>query len=290
MFLIFFLFVRNTHDPLLLQDSLSAGRQPFYCASAEAVKAAAAAQSLSATLYRPAPLLTADGNLAPSHRHRTVSRPSGKRLAPEASRPPSPAAKKQRSWSALGMSEGVPESGLDTRTATQPKETDLGSIQRQAKPRRVVPEQILPVLNSDIAAMSSRQKLGHRIVPEETDCDHRIGSRSKRLDPSSCQMSGRQLSSQHAKPTSHALLAAMRQHPEEDEGDSSEDSSYDSSGEGSEEASELDGGSDEGSEGGSEGGQPSKVIAEFGAAGDAWWHDFIAAKEEMLNDVLQVSE
>ena len=45
---------------------------------------------------------------------------------------------------------------------------------------------------------------------------------------------------------------------------------------------------DEGSEEGSQGGQPSKLIVEFGAVGDAWWHDFIAAKEKMLKDVLQV--
>lgn len=31
-----------------------------------------------------------------------------------------------------------------------------------------------------------------------------------------------------------------------------------------------------------------KVLTEFGSRGDLWWEDFIAAKEEMLTDVLQV--
>ena len=267
---------------------MSASRQPFYCASAEAVKAAAAAQSLSAPLLRPPPLLTADGNLAPSHRHPMISRPAGKRFAPEADRVASPAAKKQRTLSGPGVS--VPELGLDAKKAMQPKQAELGSIQSRAKPRRVVPEQVLPVSNYNIAAISSRPEGVRRVVPEEVDCDHKINSSIKRSDPSAGQVSSRQLSSQHAMPLSQSHLAATRQHPEEDEGDclTSEGSSCDSSEEGSEETSEIDGGSDEGSEGGSEGGQPSKVIVEFGAAGDAWWHDFIAAKEEMLNDVLQV--
>ena len=54
-----------------------------------------------------------------------------------------------------------------------------------------------------------------------------------------------------------------------------------------------DSGVDEGLEGGSqegsEGVEPNKLLVEFGAAGDAWWHDFIAAKEEMLAEVLQVT-
>ena len=49
-----------------------------------------------------------------------------------------------------------------------------------------------------------------------------------------------------------------------------------------------DSGVDEGSQEGSEGVEPSKLLVEFGSAGDAWWHDFIAAKEEMLAEVLQV--
>ena len=32
-----------------------------------------------------------------------------------------------------------------------------------------------------------------------------------------------------------------------------------------------------------------KVLTEFGCRGDLWWDDFIAAKEEMLTEVLQVS-
>ncbi|KAL0040433.1 hypothetical protein WJX77_006887 [Trebouxia sp. C0004] len=52
-----------------------------------------------------------------------------------------------------------------------------------------------------------------------------------------------------------------------------------------------DSGVDEGLEGGSpegsEGVEPSKLLVEFGSAGDAWWHDFIAAKEEMLAEVLR---
>ena len=32
-----------------------------------------------------------------------------------------------------------------------------------------------------------------------------------------------------------------------------------------------------------------KMLTEFGSRGDLWWEDFIAAKEEMLTDVLQVS-
>ena len=280
-------FLSKDIKDMFLQDSLSASRQPFCCASAEAVKAAAAAQSLSAPLLRPAPLLTAAGNLAPSHRHPMISGPSGKRLASEADRVASPAVKKQRTLSELGISAS--ELGLDARTASQSKQAELASIPSGPKARRVVPEQILPVLNSN-AAMSSRLEGVHEILPEETNHDHRISSSSKRLDPSACQVSSTQRPSQHAMPTLHSHLAAVRQHPEEDEGDcsTSEGSSYDGSEEGSEEASEGDGGSDEGSEGGSEGGQPSKVIVEFGAAGDAWWHDFIAAKEEMLNDVLQV--
>lgn len=54
-----------------------------------------------------------------------------------------------------------------------------------------------------------------------------------------------------------------------------------------------DGGVEEGLEAGSqeesEGMEPSKLLVEFGSAGDAWWHDFIAAKEEMLAEVLQVT-
>lgn len=54
-----------------------------------------------------------------------------------------------------------------------------------------------------------------------------------------------------------------------------------------------DTGTDEGPEGsadeGSEGVEPSKLLVEFGTASDAWWNDFIAAKEEMLTEVLQVT-
>lgn len=285
-----FLFVSNDCKVLLLQDSLSASRQPFYCASAEAVKAAAAAQSLAVPRICLAPPLTADGNLTPSHRHLTISRPSGKRLAAEADRVAPLAAKKQRTWSSLGLSESTPELELNARTATQPKQVELGSVQSRPTPRRVVPEQLLPVRNSNNGATSSKLGAAHRIVCEEMTDDHRISSSSRSLDLSSCQVSSRQHQGQQAMPTSLSHLAAVRQHADEDEGEcsTSESSSNDGTEEGSEEASELDGGSDAGLEGGSEGVQPSKVIAEFGAAGDAWWHDFIAAKEKMLNDVLQV--
>ena len=53
-------------------------------------------------------------------------------------------------------------------------------------------------------------------------------------------------------------------------------------------------GLEEGSEGGleagsSEGSDPSREVAEFGSGGDLWWNDFITAKEQMLQDVLQVT-
>ncbi len=66
---------------------------------------------------------------------------------------------------------------------------------------------------------------------------------------------------------------------EAEECSQAEDSSYDGS----------EGRSEEGSEGGSEGVQPSKLLVDFGEAGDAWWQDFIAAKEQMLNDILQAT-
>ena len=187
----------------------------------------------------------------------------------------------------------MPELGPGARTATQSRQAELGCIQSRAKPRRVFPEQILPVVSSDSVTKSSRHEAARRVVPEEMVPGHRISSNSKRLDPSACQVA-RQQPTQQAMPTLHSHLAAVGQLAEEEDGDcsTSESSSYDGSEEESAEASELDEGSDEGLEGGSEGGseeeQPSKVIVEFGAAGDAWWHDFIAAKEEMLNDILQV--
>ena len=183
------------------------------------------------------------------------------------------------------------QSQVGSGTATKTKPAEIGRVQSHAGPRRLVPQQILPVENLNIGATSSRQGVPGRIVPEEvTGSDqHMTSGDSKRGDPSACQVSRKQQACEHAMPESHSHLAAVSQHLEKDDEEDyslTGDSSSGGSGEGSEEASELEG--DEGSDGGSDEGQPSKVIAEFGAAGDAWWHDFIAAKEEMLNTVLLV--
>lgn len=267
-----------------MQDSLYATRPPFHCASAEAVQAAAAIES---PLLRLASLFTADSKLTPSQRQPSTSRPPGKRLAPESAIATAHAAKKQRSKT----SEALSQPQVGTGTALQTKAAELGLVQSCAGPRRLVPQQILPIDNSNTGATSSRQGLPRRVVPEKvTSSDqHTTSSDSKRADPSTCQV--KQQAYEHAMPKSHSHLATASQHLDEDEEEDyllSGDRSHGGSEAGSDEACELEEGSDEGSDGGSEEGQPSKVIAEFGAAGDAWWHDFIAAKEEMLNTVLLV--
>lgn len=265
-----------------MQDSLYATRPPFHCASAEAVQAAAAAESPPP--LRPASLFTADSNLTSSQRHPTTSRPPRKRSASWATTI-AHAAKKQRSQ----ISEALSQPQVGTGAATRTKPTEIGRLQSHAGPRRLVPQQSLPVENLNIGATSSRQGVPRRIVPEEvTGSDqHTTSSDSKRGDPSACQVSRKQQACEHAVAESHHVAASQHLDQDDEEDHSlTGDSSSGGSGEGPEEASELEG--DEGSDGGSDEGQPSKVIADFGAAGDAWWHDFIAAKEDMLNTVLLV--
>lgn len=286
--------------PGVLQDSLFEGKHPFCCASAAAVRSTLAARIPPAPLFT-VPQLTDDGKLAPSHRLATVSRQAEKRAAPASGKHTLHKAKKQRISSDLESSRVVLESAHGADTVVHPGMAELSSVEHQPKPRRVVPEQILPVPRP--ADVTSKQK-----PLQEDPPGGRVHGFQPRMSSIGCKGRGSgpsegsrwQQPSCHNSPTSDAYIAAAGLGEEAEECLQAEDSSYDDSEEGSEESQEgleegsedalqLEGGLGEGSEGGSEGGQPSKLIVEFGAAGDAWWHDFIAAKEEMLNDVLQAN-
>ncbi|KAL3145733.1 hypothetical protein ABBQ32_003262 [Trebouxia sp. C0010 RCD-2024] len=246
-----------------------------------------------------APLLTAVGKSAQPHRPPTVAAQAEKRAAPVSGSNTPHKAKKQRISSNLECSQAGLKDGLDADTVVLPEIVGLSSVrnhskpcrmvpeQNQSKPRRVVPEQILPVPSPRPAGVHSKQNLTPEVAPTGLvhGVQHRMGS-------SGCMGQGQSSpkASSWQKPwrpnspktDSHTAAAVLGEEAEEC-CSQAEDSSYDGSEEGSEEAPQLEEGVDEGSEGV----PPSKLLVEFGASGDAWWQDFIAAKEQMLNDVLQ---
>ena len=254
----------------------------------------------------PAQLLTADGKGAQPHRPPTVNGQAEKRAAPESGSKSPHKAKKQRVSSDPKGSQVGLEVGHEAKTLVQPETVGLSSMQNhptpcrvvpeqnQPRPRRVVPEQVSPVPNPRPAGVHSKRNPIHEVASRGMvhAVQHRMGtSGCNGLGQGSPAASSWQQPRRHNSPTSSSLIAAAVLGEEAEGGSQAEDSSNDGSEQGSEggskEASQLEAGVSEGSEKGSEGAQPAKLLGEFGTAGDAWWQDFIAAKEKMLNDVLQ---
>jgi hypothetical protein len=139
--------------------------------------------------------------------------------------------------------------------------------------RRIVPLQIGSATQTEATSPSNvgaGQVASHRVMSEQTQISH-----SKRGSSSSSRLS------QHEEEddTQQPRLARKSLHRQ----------TLDSASPGVGSDSGVDVGLDGGSQEGSEGVEPSKLLVEFGSAGDAWWHDFIAAKEEMLAEVLHVT-
>ncbi len=137
--------------------------------------------------------------------------------------------------------------------------------------RRIVPLQIgsaTQTAATSLSAIGASQAASHR--PEQTQISHvRRGSSS----------SSRPSQQEEEDDMQHPRFAWRSLHRQ------TLDSASPGVGSGSGVEEGLEGGSQEGSEGV----EPSKLLVEFGSAGDAWWHDFIAAREEMLAEVLQVT-
>ena len=257
----------------MLQESVFGNKPTFHCASAEAVKAAAAAQAAVSPLH-PAEVPKAGSRQTLSDRPDAVNRLTGKRLAPALGNRTLNPAKKVRTAEESDNSEHLTEPQHDISPVMQTQQADVHPSQHQPKARRVIPEQIISAVDQTKSAHISISPGAYRSLPEMIEADQcrKSSSTGKRayLD--------RRHVSQASPLAPHGSDNLCSQLPS-DFGDSSVNRS--------DQDSEDDVDGEEGSEGGSEDGQPSKLFVEFGAAGDAWWNDFIAAKEEMLTDVLQ---
>ena len=259
-----------------VQDGTCGSQTAFYCASAEAVTAATAGQPPSHAAHA----LTAQGRHA-----RAVPglSPAGKRAAPASHKHAVHVAKKSRIASEAGDSFHGFEA--DTSNAVKARLPAVHVIQVQLQSRRVVPQQVASAAASPQPGhVSSSTKPAHRIIPE-------MLTTAPGRNTSSCgkkSFSGRACDLHRTSALrmcdSEALsnLSNRLSHEEDTAYSDTADSSHCASEDLSQEALEV------GSEGEAEEAQPGKLLVEFGAAGDAWWNDFIAAKEEMLTDVLQV--
>lgn len=259
----------------MLQEGVFGNKPAFHCASAEAVRAAAAAQAAASPLCT-AQIPTAALTHALSDKQDAFSRPTGKRLALVLDSNILPAVKKSRTTEEPDISGDSTKPQRKISTITQ---TKAAEVHRQPKPRRVIPEQIVSAVDMiKSARVSTSPGQPHRIISEIIDTDHCRNSNSS----SKMAVSDRRHMSAVKRNSGLAMCGS------DDSSSQLPSDSGDSSCAGSDEEPEDGLDAEGGLDGGSEGGQPSKLIAEFGAAGDAWWNDFIAAKEEMLTDVLQV--
>ena len=157
---------------------------------------------------------------------------------------------------------------------THPAESQLLTVREQpiATARRIVPLQIRSATQTaatSLDTLGASQAASHRIMSEQTRISH--GGRGS---SSSSRLSQREEEDDAQQPR----LAGKSLHRQ----------TLDIASPGVGSDSGVDEGLEGGSQEGSEGVEPSKLLVEFGSAGDAWWHDFIAAKEEMLAEVLQV--
>ncbi len=139
--------------------------------------------------------------------------------------------------------------------------------------RRIVPLQVgsaTQTAATSLSTLGASQAASHRVMSEQTQIGH-----SKRGSSSSSRLSQQEEEDdmQQPRPAGRSL---HRQ-------------TLDSASPGVGSDSGVEEGLQGASQEGSEGVEPSKLLVEFGSAGDAWWHDFIAAKEEMLAEVLQVT-
>ena len=245
----------------------------FHCASAQAFKSALLTVHSSSS---PPAVKTGTSDAAGSPRALPAKRPAFKCPGQTA-----PSAKRKRSGPSRLGNCLKPDSGIEPESVqlTQPGESRLLAPHEQpvatAAPmlRRIVPLQVGPAAQTAATSVSTRgasQAASHRVTSEQTQLSH-----------------GRRTSSSSSR---------LSQQEEEDDmqqprfaGRSSHRQTLDSASPGVGSDSGVDEGLEGGSQEGSEGVEPGKLLVEFGSAGDAWWHDFIAAKEEMLAEVLQVT-
>ncbi len=190
--------------------------------------------------------------------------------------------RKKSDPSRLGLDSVLESDPLQQTQPTQHTQISQAPMPRQPcqteKPsaRRVVPEQVVATCQagrSDQIWPGSSQIASRRVTPELIQSNRSRNASSS----SSSLLSQHEAESQEVRVVGKSLHRAAVSCVESDLG--SEADHEDGS----------DGGAEGGSEGGLDGVQPTKVIVEFGSAGDRWWHDFITAKEDMLTNVLQVN-
>ena len=243
-------------------------RSTFQCASAQALRSALLTLHSSSS---PPAVKTGTSDAAGSPGALPAKRPAFKSPHQTA-----PSAKRKRSGPSRLGTGPKPDSAIETDSMqlTHPAESQLLADHEQPvatappMPRRIVPLQIgsaTQTAATSLSTIGASQAARHRVMSEQTQISHgrrgsssssRLSQQEEEIDMQQPRLAGRSLHRQTLDNTS--------------------------SGVGS------DSGVDEGSQEGSEGVEPSKLLVEFGSAGDAWWHDFIAAKEEMLAEVLQV--
>ena len=248
-------------------------RSTFQCASAQALKSALLTLHSSSS---PPAVKTETSDAAGSPR--TLS---AKQLASKSPGRTAQSAKRKRSGPSRLGTGPKPDSGIepDSVQLTHPAQSQLLAVHDQpavtAPPlsRRIVPLQVgsaTQTAATSLSTLGAGQAASHRIASEQTHISH-----GRRGSSSSSRLSQQEEEDDMQQPR----VAGRSLHRQ----------ILDSASPGVELSSGVDEGLEGGSQEGSEGVEPSKLLVEFGSAGDAWWHDFIAAKEEMLSEVLQVT-
>lgn len=246
----------------------------FQCASAQALKSALL--TLHSSSSSPA-LKTGASDAAGSPRALRAKRPAFKSPGQGSA----PSAKRKRSGPSRLGTGPKPDSGIEPESVhlTHPSESQLLADHEQpvatAPPlsRRIVPMQIrcaTQTAATSLSTLGASQAATHRVMSKQTQISH-----VRRGSSSSSRLSQQEEEDDMQQPR----LAGRSLHRQ----------TLDSASPGVGSDSGVDEGLEGGSQEGSEGVEPSKLLVEFGSAGDAWWHDFIAAKEEMLAEVLQVT-
>ncbi|DBA84407.1 TPA: hypothetical protein ACH3X1_006045 [Trebouxia sp. C0004] len=256
---------------LVRQEDVFSSRFTHQCASAQALRSALLRLHSSSS---PPPLKTATSDAAGSPRALPAKRPAFKFPGQTAQ-----SAKRKRSGPSRLGTGPKPDSGIepDSVQLTHSAESQLLAVHEQpvttAPPlsRRIVPLRIgsaAQTAATSLGTVGAGQAASHRIRSEQTQISHyRRGSSS----------SSRLSQQEEEDDTQQPGLAGRSLHRQ----------TLDSASPGVGSDSGVDEGLEGGSPEGSEGVEPSKLLVEFGSAGDAWWHDFIAAKEEMLAEVLR---
>lgn len=256
------------------QEGMFGSGSVFQCTSAQVLQTALL--SLHSATPPHLAVRLRDVDAANSPRSRSI-----KRIAPESPRTAAQSGKRKKSGlSRLGLDtllDPNPESQRSKATCPVQRQSMVGRDQpagtERPVPRRVVPLQVECTLRTTASKHSTTgtsQAATRRVTPELVQTCH-----TDRVRNSSSVMS-QQAGEEEVQQPRLAGRCLHRQALDSDVSGLGQELGADEGPEGSDEE-------------GSEGVEPSKLLVEFGTASDAWWNDFIAAKEEMLTEVLQVT-